>query len=384
MSVNNSPNMNLPVPAVGIEPGPAWAQDINNSLTIIDSHNHAPGSGVQITPAGINVNVNLPFNTHSATGLLSTQFVSQATAITPFAALYVQGNELFYNDLSGAHVQLTKTGSPNSGTGNISGLTSPASASYASSTFVFQSNANTAANIDGASILLRLATASSPALTISPPSSMTTSYSLVAPALPSSTLPLVLDTSGNITASQVTLAQLTSPVIQALNPTGTVIAYAGTTTPAGYLLCDGSAISRATYAALFTAIATNFGVGDGSTTFNLPQLLGAFVRGTQFSFGGGDPDYLSRGASGTGGNTGANVGSYQQDAIQGHVHGENVSTNGGSGADHGITGTQTNGVAGTNPTLPTSGPLNDGTNGVPRIASQTRPLNVYLTYIIKT
>ena len=50
--------------------------------------------------------------------------------------------------------------------------------------------------------------------------------------------------------------------------------YFGTTAPDGWLLCDGSAISRTTYAALFGIIGTTFGVGDGSTTFNVPDMRG--------------------------------------------------------------------------------------------------------------
>ncbi len=66
-------------------------------------------------------------------------------------------------------------------------------------------------------------------------------------------------------------------------PSGTVIMFAGATMPAGYLLCNGSTVSRATYSALFTAIGTTWGAGDGSTTFNLPNLnnrvpLGAGTR----------------------------------------------------------------------------------------------------------
>ena len=64
-----------------------------------------------------------------------------------------------------------------------------------------------------------------------------------------------------------------------LIPTGGVIAYAASSIPEGWLLCNGSAISRVTYSALFSIIQTNFGVGDGSTTFNLPNYQGAFLRG---------------------------------------------------------------------------------------------------------
>lgn len=55
---------------------------------------------------------------------------------------------------------------------------------------------------------------------------------------------------------------------------GTIQLYAGATAPAGYLLCDGSAVSRTDYSALFSAIGTTYGEGDGSTTFNLPNLQG--------------------------------------------------------------------------------------------------------------
>lgn len=57
-------------------------------------------------------------------------------------------------------------------------------------------------------------------------------------------------------------------------PTGIVMPYAGSITPSGWLACDGSAVNRTTYAALFTALGTTFGVGNGSTTFNLPDMRG--------------------------------------------------------------------------------------------------------------
>ena len=62
-------------------------------------------------------------------------------------------------------------------------------------------------------------------------------------------------------------------------PAGTVIQVAMNSAPTGYLKCNGAAVSRATYSDLFTAIGTTFGAGDGSTTFNLPDLRGEWVRG---------------------------------------------------------------------------------------------------------
>ncbi len=62
-------------------------------------------------------------------------------------------------------------------------------------------------------------------------------------------------------------------------PAGMVNAFAGSTAPSGYLICDGAAINRTTYARLFAVIGTTYGNGNGSTTFNLPDLRGEFVRG---------------------------------------------------------------------------------------------------------
>ena len=76
-------------------------------------------------------------------------------------------------------------------------------------------------------------------------------------------------TTGTITQLQ-TLGNvlLTTPA----NPIGTINMYASTTVPSGWLLCDGSAVSRTTYSSLFNIIGTTYGVGDNSTTFNIPNL----------------------------------------------------------------------------------------------------------------
>jgi len=68
-------------------------------------------------------------------------------------------------------------------------------------------------------------------------------------------------------------------------PAGSVFSFATTTVPTGYLECNGAAVSRSTYASLFSAISTTWGVGDGSSTFNLPDLRGQFVRGWDNSAG---------------------------------------------------------------------------------------------------
>lgn len=65
-----------------------------------------------------------------------------------------------------------------------------------------------------------------------------------------------------------------SPKTTSLNPPGIIAPFAGSSAPTDWLLCDGSAVSRTTYANLYTAISTTFGSGDGSTTFNVPDLRG--------------------------------------------------------------------------------------------------------------
>lgn len=62
-------------------------------------------------------------------------------------------------------------------------------------------------------------------------------------------------------------------------PVGATKPFSGSTVPTNFLLCDGSAVSRTTYASLFAVIGTIYGSGDGSTTFNLPDLRGIFPKG---------------------------------------------------------------------------------------------------------
>lgn len=64
-----------------------------------------------------------------------------------------------------------------------------------------------------------------------------------------------------------------------ITPAGAMVGYGGVSAPSGWLICDGSAVNRVTYSDLFAAISTNFGVGDGSTTFNLPDTRGRVMSG---------------------------------------------------------------------------------------------------------
>lgn len=117
---------------------------------------------------------------------------------------------------------------------------------------------------------------------------------------------------GDVTAGDLTstgnssVANLAVSGYANLPPPGAVMAFAMATAPNGWLKCNGAAVSRTTYVALFTAIGTTYGVGDGATTFNLPDLRGEFVRGLD---------------DGRGVDTGRALGSYQGDDNKQHAHG---------------------------------------------------------------
>ena len=81
------------------------------------------------------------------------------------------------------------------------------------------------------------------------------------------------------TTMQSTISALSSNSLPRSELTGTIVMWSGTSAPSGWLLCDGSAISRTTYSRLFAITSTRFGVGNGSTTFNVPDLRGKFPVG---------------------------------------------------------------------------------------------------------
>lgn len=100
---------------------------------------------------------------------------------------------------------------------------------------------------------------------------------------------IVCDGADVATASSAGLSVSTAPTtgdnlanktyVDARTPTGEVKMWSTNTAPAGFLECDGAAVSRTTYAALFAVIGTVWGAGDGSTTFNVPELRSEFIRG---------------------------------------------------------------------------------------------------------
>ena len=166
-------------------------------------------------------------------------------------------------------------------------------------------------------------------------------------------------------------------------PIGTVLPFAGATPPTGYLLCDGSQINRTTYANLFTVIGSAWGTGNGTTTFNLPDLRGRFMRGVD-GVAGNDPDNATRTAINTGGNTGNNVGSLQNDDVAAHSHSllfNNSQSGGVPGSPSSVLASNANGAG---VIWTSSGPNTVNTASIQSTGgSETRAKNVYVNYIIK-
>lgn len=188
------------------------------------------------------------------------------------------------------------------------------------------------------------------------------------------------DELGGMTAAQI---------LSAASPVGTVVAFAGPTPPAGWLLCDGAAVNRTTYADLYAVIGDTWGYGDQSATFNLPDLRGRFLRGVNDPPASGepdparDPDVGSRSECKPGGATGDSVGSVQEDAFQGHRHDSHV-TRYSSDNSHNWTYTYQYGDTTSGDTVQmVEDPVTDSVNGPPRTSSETRSKNAYVNYIIK-
>lgn len=168
-------------------------------------------------------------------------------------------------------------------------------------------------------------------------------------------------------------------------PTGTVLPYVGTTAPTGFMLCEGAEVSRTTYASLYTLIGDTYGNGDGSTTFNIPDYRGEFLRGND---------------NGRGIDSGRTLGSYQSDSYASHSHSGSSLTTSTSGAHvHDLTMLNSGGgyIAALTynstsaSTYTTSNPISSAGNHTHTISgstgssgsTETRPRNMSINYIIK-
>ena len=163
-----------------------------------------------------------------------------------------------------------------------------------------------------------------------------------------------VNVTGTVSTAGVARIDSTGTIQNIANMIGLVLPFAGTTPPTGWLLCWGQAVSRTTYSGLYTVVTNTYGAGDGSTTFNLPDLRGRVIAGVD-NMGGTAANKITSGVSGitgttlgaVGGNEGITLTGAQSGVAAhshaitdpGHVHGNNAIANGGSPAfgDWGVT-----------------------------------------------
>lgn len=191
---------------------------------------------------------------------------------------------------------------------------------------------------------------------------------------------ITLDTYGHVTG--ISSYNLDNIYTRTSELTGTILPFAGSTAPSGSLMCHGQEVSRTTYSRLYSVIGTTWGSGNGSSTFNVPDLRGAFLRGTGTNVRSNIKQ--SNGSA----YSGPALGSPQQDEMFRHRHNTFRYSNGG-GASAGISGDysrrgdqfvneQVGGSIISDPTRSST------TYGNPRSGYENRPFNYGVNYIIIT
>lgn len=391
MAFTVSPDMNLPIPNVGTEPGPNYAFDVNNCLTLIDAHDHTPGKGVPITPDALNINASLDMQDQSLINTQSVVFFLQNAQTSVSNSLYVfPGGEspalpdLWYYD-GVTQIQITKAGTVNASAASIPGE------SYSGGTFFWKQGAGSTvpANFDIGSITLRpniasttngttISGASSSAVSLQLPNA---SVNLLPTGLPASSVLVYIDSAGNIqplsagTSGQILTSQgisgppvyanqltFTAPTIQQFKSTSyytfttvalTVAINAGATyTNNGqtftivYATGIGSTslVASATGAPLSSGTLTlASGVGQSTVVYSSEAANGMYIAPTSPSplyikvtavgAGGGGSSGNGGGSGGAGSNT-----TFGNSSLIVASGGAGGSSNGGAGAGPGGSG----------------------------------------------
>ncbi len=278
--------MNLIVPTVGSESGPQYATDVNNSLTLVDQHDHSTGKGVQIQPDGLNISSALTFQNNPLTNAQYLNMYLQTTAPTVAQSLYVKdGSEspalpdLWYFDGTN-QIQITSGGQLAPVTASISGIT------YAGGTFSFEQNQSslptTPANLSAGSIIIRPNTAATAyGVELNPPSAIASQYSLFLPSVPANLSFLTIDSGGNIgTASNVSGAQIEANTItgsQLVNNTITATQIANNTITTNQI--SNSAAITVTQLQPITSFTASFSGSNSTTSTSYTNIVSVNATG---------------------------------------------------------------------------------------------------------
>ena len=216
-------NLTLPVPTVTL--GPTYATQNNTAFDAVDAHDHSTGKGVQVTPAGLNIDRDFDIAQQIMTNIGQARLFSQAGTLSGASDLrtvYAVGDDLHYRDGSGNNVRITTGGALDaSSIGGISGLVAPAAASWVSASTKYLWETDSAQGINAtmemADIIIKEALIGANGITIESPASLASAYTLTLPtALPSSiTEPLLVSTSGVISTGQIQTANIASSAVNA-------------------------------------------------------------------------------------------------------------------------------------------------------------------------
>lgn len=282
MAVTNSPNMGLPIAGVGTEAGPNYAFDANISFTLLDQHDHSPGKGVQITPAGLNINSALSLQGNDLTNANSIVFSGQSSPDSTLLSLYVAPgtesptpiNDLWFTDGVGNQIQITSNGAVNATIASLPGE------SFAFGTFFWKqgTGSTTPANFDIGSITIRPNVAATTfGITLSPPSGISSQYSIALPLLPGAESFMTITAAGIINDS--------IPINQGINTSN---------------IADGAITAAKLAAGVGTATSQTF---SSSGSFTVPARVTTMWANITAGGGGGGGGGkgLSSGQGGAGG-----------------------------------------------------------------------------------
>jgi hypothetical protein len=333
-------NMGLSLPSPGVDEGPGWAEQLNDSLSLVDLHNHTAGKGTKIPVAGLDLQADLTINSNSHTDVKSVKFTSQSSSLTTTNAVYVVNGELYFSDSGGTNVQITSGGSLNlASTGTIGGdyaqvgVNATVTYSDTTKTYSFLQAAGSTAKMYSAKISLADSAGGSNAVGIIPPVGLASGYDLTLPtAAPGADQVLAFASGGqasfrdiNGTTGQVSVAKTGSAFTISLPTTITQdLTLSGNNSgrgilPVGAIIAMNTNLTGVTAVTATTAADANGFVVCGSVT--QPQII---VDPTSPLNGQTIPNlndsYFLMGASSSGSTGGANSTTLTTTQLPAHTH----------------------------------------------------------------
>jgi len=326
MTLSPTPNMNLQKAEPSVTPGPDWAQMLNVIIDALDAHDHSSAKGVRITPSGLDINSDLSFSGNDAVSLRSSRYNEQTAVLADPAdvrAIYSKDGNLYWNNAAGAPVQITSGTSVVTSISNAFSTTTPGaypytiSAADAQKVVLIDTSAARTVNLPAATTVVMfilkdiIGSSGTNAITVVPNGANTIDGVNANRSLSDPYGAWMFISDGVSGWAVMSMPERTDPV-------GSIQMFGAATAPAGWLLCDGAAVSRTTYGRLFAIVGVTFGIGDGATTFNLPDMRQRFPIG--------------KAASGTGSTLGGSGGNIDHThSVPAHFHGM------GTGSDFNIT-----------------------------------------------